>query len=181
MTEDIDAYYVLDDNFRRLQQVEEALQSDSSPVTPDQRRDLANLLSLIVNDISQMPVGGLPAEHVFKELQAALVTARDYIARSTERGEAVFQAIDAVIGGGWPPAEVRDEIADAAIRDQPALVPDAWMDYGIWLDWTGKDANFVGNLASGGDMSGTYDLYAAAMRALKRKTASPPPNRSRPK
>jgi len=53
--------------------------------------------------------------------------------------------------------------SDLAVRHE-GLVPDHRMEYGEWLEWTGKDDSFVGN---GLDIPGTADLYDAAISAFE--------------
>lgn len=61
--------------------------------------------------------------------------------------------------------------ADREVALSPSLVPDAPLPYADWLMLTGRDDSFVGN---GGDVPGTRDLYAAALRALPRPDPSGP-------
>ena len=61
--------------------------------------------------------------------------------------------------------------ADREVALSPILVPDAPLPYADWLMLTGRDDSFVGN---GGDVPGTRDLYAAALRALPRPDPSGP-------
>lgn len=64
------------------------------------------------------------------------------------------------------------QAADAEVAEDPALVPDVWMDYDEWLEFTGKDDSFVGN---GSTVPGSADLYDAAIRALEAKSETPAP------
>ncbi len=64
-----------------------------------------------------------------------------------------------------------DAVCDEAAREE-ALVPDAPMDYDAWLDWSGLDDSFVGDLQNG--IPGTRDKYDAATR-LAAPAASPAP------
>jgi len=52
--------------------------------------------------------------------------------------------------------------ADHAVK-RDGLIPDHCMTYAEWLDWSGRDASFVGNDL---DIPGTPDLYDAAICAF---------------
>ena len=56
-----------------------------------------------------------------------------------------------------------DAICDAAARKE-ALVPESPMDYEEWLDWSGLDDSFVGDLQRG--IPGTRDKYDGANRLV---------------
>ena len=57
--------------------------------------------------------------------------------------------------------------ADQAVKSD-ALIPTHHMEYGEWIEWTGKDDSFAGN---GLDSPGTADLYDAAIYALEAAVA----------
>ncbi len=56
------------------------------------------------------------------------------------------------------------QAADAEVASDPSLVPNEWMEYEDWLEWTGKDDSFVGN---GSTIPGTYDIYEAVVRVYE--------------
>jgi len=58
------------------------------------------------------------------------------------------------------------ELAEEAVRQQPALIPAKIIPYLEWLDLTGRDDSFVGN---GETVPGTQDLYEAAMRICRER------------
>lgn len=64
-----------------------------------------------------------------------------------------------------------DSLCDEAAR-QEGLVPDGPMDYDDWLDWSGLDGSFVGDLQRG--IPGTRDKYDGAAR-LAPQPSSPSP------
>ncbi len=67
--------------------------------------------------------------------------------------------------------ERRRSLADAAILEQPGLIPDDDMEYDDWLELTGLDDSFVGD---GLTVPGTADLYDAAIRAYNLRSESSP-------
>lgn len=64
-----------------------------------------------------------------------------------------------------------DAVCDDAAR-QEGLVPDGPMDYDEWLDWSGLDDSFVGDLQRG--TPGTRDKYDAAARLAPQPSAPAP-------
>lgn len=64
-----------------------------------------------------------------------------------------------------------DALCDEAAR-QEALVPGAPMDYEEWLDWSGLDDSFVGDLQRG--IPGTRDKYDGAARLVPASSAPAP-------
>ena len=68
--------------------------------------------------------------------------------------------------------ELVREMGDDAIRQEPGLVPEEEIDYGEWLEWTGRDDSFVGD---GRTVPGTGDVYDAAIRAFRVRMAAPAP------